>query len=92
MEAAIALAALAILVVANAVATWIAMRNPHTERRQKLFQVLAVWLVPVFGAVLIFAIYRKPEKATGRYPESLDPRWDDLAGSRPVDMHAEDQP
>lgn len=96
MESAIALAALGILAVANAVATWIAIRNPYTERRQKLFQVLAAWFIPVFGAILVFAIYRKPEKPAGSYRESLDPPWDDLAGNRyagrAVDTHADDLP
>jgi hypothetical protein len=96
MESTIALAALGILAVANAVATWIAIRNPYTERRRKLFQVLAAWFIPVFGAILVFAIYCRPEKPTGSYRESLDAPWDDFAGNRYVggaaDMHADDQP
>lgn len=96
MESAIALVALGTLAAANAAATWIAIRDPYTERRQRLFQLLAVWFIPVLGAILVFAIYRKPEKPTGRYRESLDTPWDDLASNRyvgrAVDSRADDLP
>src|SRR5438045_9493087 len=79
MESAIALSALAVLALVNSFATWIAVRDRYAERRHKVFQVLAIWLVPVLGAIFIFALYRKPEKPTGRYRESLEPPWDDCA-------------
>ena len=96
MESAIALSALAVLALVNSFATWIAVRDRYAERRHKVFQVLAIWLVPVLGAIFIFALYRKPEKPTGRYRESLDPPWDDFASNkyvgRAVNTHADDQP
>jgi hypothetical protein len=94
METAIALSVIAALVVVNGVATWIVLREPYSEPQQKVFQCLAVWLVPVLGAILIFALHRKPEKATGRYRESLDPPWDDVTTTRGVGRsihpHADD--
>jgi len=96
METAIALSALAVLALANTFATWVAFRDRYAERRHKVFQVLAIWLVPVFGAIFIFALYRKPEKPTGQYRGSLDPPWDDFASNqyvgRAVDTRADDQP
>jgi hypothetical protein len=84
MEMAIALSLLAALAVANGLATYIVLRDPYAERYQKAFQCLAVWLVPIFGAIFIFALHRKPEKPGGRYGESLDPPWDDMTSNRGV--------
>jgi hypothetical protein len=96
MEMAIALSVVAALVVANGFATRIVLRDPYSERHQKVFQCLAVWLVPVFGAIFALALHRKPEKPTGRYRESLDPPWDDMTTTRGVGhsirTHADDQP
>ena len=84
MEAAIAIAVVAALIVANALATWIVVREPYSEPHQKLFQCVAVWLVPVLGAIFIFALHRKPEKASGRYRESPDPQWDNITSTKGV--------
>lgn len=96
METVVALTVLAILAVTNGVATWVAVRDRYAERRHKAFQVLAVWLIPVFGAILIFALYRKPEKAMGHYREPLDVPRDDVASGRYVghgiDIDADHQP
>jgi hypothetical protein len=93
MEMAIALAVLAVLVVANGLATRVVLRDRYAERRQKLAQCLAIWLIPVFGAILVLALHRQPEKPVGRYRESLDPP-DDLTGGRgigrSVTTHADD--
>jgi hypothetical protein len=83
LDVAIALAVLALLVLANGLATRTVLRNPYAERRQKLFQLLALWLLPIFGAIFIFALHRKPEKPSGGYRQSLDPPWEqDRKGSR----------
>ena len=84
METAAALSVVAALVAVNGLATWIVIREPYSERHQKIFQCLAVWLVPVLGAIFIFALHRKPEKSTGRYRESPDPRWDDVTSTKGV--------
>lgn len=96
MEMAIALSIVAALVVANAFASRVVLRDPYTERHQKVFQCLAVWLIPVFGAIFIFALHRTPEKPTDRYREPHDPPWDDVTTTRGVGhsirTHADDQP
>jgi hypothetical protein len=96
MEIAIALSVLAVLVVANGLATRVVLRDPYTERHQKLFQLLAVWILPVFGAILVFALHRKPERPTGQYRESNDPPLSDFTTSRHVgrsiSTHADDAP
>jgi hypothetical protein len=84
MDMTIALFVAAALLVVNGTATFIAVRDPYAERRHKVFQCLAVWLVPVLGAILVFALYRKPEKPTGRYREAADPPWDDVTTTRGV--------
>jgi len=84
MEIAIALLVLGALVVANGFATRVVLRDPDSERRQRLFQLLVVWLVPVLGAIFVFALHRTPEKPSGRYRESPDPTSDDFAHSRYV--------
>jgi hypothetical protein len=53
----------------NVLATGLIMRDRFAETPHKIFQVAAVWLVPVVGAVVAFGIHRKPEKGSGKYPE-----------------------
>jgi hypothetical protein len=96
MEIAIALSVLAVLILANGLATRAVLRDADTERHQKVFQLLAVWIVPVFGAILVFALHRKPEKPTGQYRESNDRPLDDFTTSRyvgrSISTHADDAP
>lgn len=86
MEIALATIALAVLLVANAFATRAVLRDKFAERHQRAFQLLAVWLVPVFGAILVFALHRKPEEPSRKYREIPDPGGlgDDVATSRHV--------
>jgi hypothetical protein len=83
MESVIAIAAVAVLAGANAFATRSVLRDRYSERRQKIFQILAVWLVPVFGVTFIFALHRTPDEPSGTYRETPDP-GDDFATSRQV--------
>ena len=93
MEATLAIAALLILVIANGFATRLALRDRYAERHQKIFQCLAIWLVPVVGEILVFGMHRNPEKSTGRYPESPSPVDDFADGKRVgrgISTHADD--
>ena len=96
METGFALTVLAALVLANALATRVVLRDPYSEQRQKIAQCCAVWLVPVIGAIVIFALHRNAEKPSGRYRESETGPWDDLTSgrgvSRAVNTHADDAP
>ena len=82
MEIAIAIALIAALGIANIWATWVVVRDPYSEKRQKVFQLAALWLLPVLGAIFVFALHRKPEPATRAYRQSLDSPWDDPPTSR----------
>jgi hypothetical protein len=83
MEIAIAAALIVALCVANAMATRVVVRDELSERHQKVFQLLAVWLVPVFGAIFVFALHRKPEEPSRKYREAPDP-GEDFGSSRQV--------
>lgn len=80
MEIALATVAIAVLLVANAFATRAVWRDKFAERHQRALQLLAVWLVPVFGAILVLALHRKAEEPSRKYRESPDP-GDDFAAS-----------
>jgi len=56
----------------NILATVVIIRDRFAEIHQKIFQVAAVWLVPVVGAVVTFGIHRKAEKSPGKYPQHPD--------------------
>ena len=94
MEMVIGLSIVASLVAVNGFATRVVLRDADTERYQKVFQCAAVWLVPILGAIFVFALHRHPEKATGRYRESPDHQWDNVTSTREVgrsiNTHAED--
>ena len=94
MEMAIGLSILAALVVANGFATRIVLRDSYTERHQKVFQCVAVWLVPILGAIFVFALHRHPEKPAGHYRERPDAQWDNITSTREVgrsiNTHADD--
>ena len=82
VENAIALAFVATWLLVNGWATWVVWRDPASEKPQKTFQLAALWLVPIFGAIFIFALHRKPEPPSGTYRQPLDPPWDDSPASR----------
>jgi len=81
MESAVALTLLSALLVANAWATYVVVRDAYVERHQRIFQIAVVWLLPVLGAIFIFALHRKPEKPTGKYREPPN-IGDDFASPR----------
>jgi hypothetical protein len=69
MLAAVSIAAIAAV---NVLATGLVVRDRLAETRHKIFQVAAVWLIPIAGAVLAFGIHRKTEKSSGNYPPDPD--------------------
>lgn len=80
MEIAFALIAIAIPLWLNVRATRLVFRDDLSEQRQKVAQLLFVWLVPVVGAVVVLGVHRAAEPPSGRYREPLDP-GDDFAFS-----------
>jgi hypothetical protein len=80
MELALALVAIAIPLWLNIKATRLVARDVLSERRQKVAQLLLVWLVPLVGAVVVLAVHRRAEPPSRQYRESRDP-GDDFAFS-----------
>jgi hypothetical protein len=50
------------------------------ERGQRIAQLAVIWMIPVIGALVVFAVHRRPEAPSGKYRESLDP-GDDFGSS-----------
>jgi ABC-type nickel/cobalt efflux system permease component RcnA len=74
----------AVWLAMNAWATSVVLRDPYAERHQKAFQLAAVWLVPIFGLILVFALHRKPDPPTGTYRQPQEPGWDEAGATRHV--------
>ena len=77
-----------ILLGANAVCTYAVCRSEFYESRQKIFQVALVWLVPIFGLLLVGVVlwsnYARP-RTTSDHPEHKIPDFV-LAGRGPDDF------
>lgn len=78
MQLALALLAIAIPLWLNIKASRLVAHDGLSERGQKIAQLLIVWLVPVFGAVVVLAVHRTAEPSSRHYRESPDP-GDDFA-------------
>ena len=46
----------AVILVVNVKATWILVRSSYYDARQKLFQLVLVWLIPILGAILVWSL------------------------------------
>lgn len=46
----------AIILALNVRATWVSVRSSYYDKKQKLFQLALVWLVPVLGAILVWSL------------------------------------
>ncbi len=73
MEYAIAAFFIVPLIVANWLATRLILRDELISRGQRIAQIFLVWLVPVIGAVVVFAVHRRPEEPSRKYREAPDP-------------------
>ena len=52
------------------------VRDEFSERRQKVVQLVLVWLVPIIGALIVIGVHKKSEKPSGQYREGVDPGED----------------
>jgi hypothetical protein len=84
MDLFIVLLVLALLLALDVWATRLVVRDELSERGQKVFQLLLVWLLPVIGAVIVLGVHRKEEKAPLGYREPPDPGDDVGASGRGV--------
>ncbi|MDP1954598.1 MAG: hypothetical protein Q8M51_00565 [Polaromonas sp.] len=73
MEYAVITLLLVPLIAANWVATRLVLRDEAISRKQRVAQVFLVWLLPIIGAVLVFAVHRRTEAPSRKYREAPDP-------------------
>jgi hypothetical protein len=53
---------------------WRVLRDTLSSHQQKIAQLLAVWLLPVLGAMFVLHLQqRDAERPSGRYPSPRDP-------------------
>jgi len=81
-ELSIAIVVIAVLMLINVIATVVVIRDRYSETRQKLSQLLGLWLLPFVGAVLVLGIHRKSEGGKGKYPEKRGDEWDDAPSAQ----------
>jgi hypothetical protein len=82
LNAVLLLLVLAVIVSLNVAATIAVWRDEYSERRQKILQIALVWLVPLFGALLVLGVHRKAEKPSGAYQTNGDRLGDDFGQMR----------
>lgn len=54
----------------NLRATVLVARDAISESQQRLLQLLLVWLLPILGAMMVFAVHRPAERSAGKYKEA----------------------
>lgn len=65
---------LVVLVLLNAWATRVVLRDDLASQEQRAAQIAFVWLIPFLGALLTLHMKRTaPERSFGRYSEPPDP-------------------
>ena len=76
MDIALVLAVIAVPLGLAVRATARVLEDDLSAPGRKAMQLLLVWLVPVVGAVVVLAVHRKAEPASGKYREPPDPGED----------------
>lgn len=54
-------------------ATTLVTRDALSEPKQKVLQLMLVWLLPILGAIVVFGVHRPTEKHPGKYREAPNP-------------------
>ncbi|MEJ7807563.1 MAG: hypothetical protein WKG03_16760 [Telluria sp.] len=73
----------AVIALLNVAATIAAVRDEYAEPRQKVLQIMFVWIIPLCGALAVLSVHRKPEKPSGIYRRANDGLGDDCGTQRP---------
>lgn len=71
---------LVILVALNLAATRAILKDDFSERRQRIYQLIIVWALPIVGALVVLAVHRAPEKPSRTYRDEPD-AGDDFGAS-----------
>ncbi len=74
---------LVFIALMNVAATVLVIRDEYCESRQKVLQIVLVWIVPILGALAVLAVHRKPEKLSGSYRREDDGIGYDFGTQRP---------
>ena len=72
MHALLAFVALAIPIALNLCATKLVITDDDLQRRQRRYQLLLVWLIPLVGAILVLGVRRKEEAPSRKYQTGND--------------------
>lgn len=75
---------LAGILLMNIAATILAGKDEYSEPRQRVFQVIFVWVVPILGALLVLGIHRKAEKPSRAYRAADSGGESDLGSPQPL--------
>jgi len=78
MELALIAFAICAVLALNLRATFAIARDTLSERSQKFWQLVLVWLLPLLGAIIALAVHRRTEEPSRKYREPLD-AGDDFA-------------
>jgi hypothetical protein len=73
MEIAFVLLAVAVPLWLNVIATRAVLSDDLSERGQKFWQLLLVWLIPLIGSLIVLAVHRPEEAPARRYRDRPDP-------------------
>ena len=66
-----------ILFFVDVLASYRAIRDPYSESRQKWFQVILIWLVPILGASLVLVLLsNKSLPSNGKFPDDGTVHYD----------------
>ena len=80
MEVALIACAVCAVVALNLRASFAVARDAFSDRSQKFWQLVLVWLLPLVGAIITLGVHRRAEQPSRKYRQALDP-GDDFAPS-----------
>ena len=73
MELLLVLAVVSIPLWLNVLATRAVVRDTLSERKQRVAQLLLVWLIPLGGALVVLGVHRSAEPPSRRYRQEPEP-------------------
>jgi hypothetical protein len=70
------------LVFANAWVTYVIYKSDKYERVQKAFQVILIWIIPIFGVSFVYLFFRfEGQPGRGQYAVDLNLTGDPVIGN-----------
>ena len=62
----------AVVLAMNIKATLVVLRDDISEPDQRIAQLALVWLLPILGTIIVFAVHRPTEPPSRKYREETD--------------------